>query len=159
MKNNNKLQLAIAIIIPLIVGGLSAFLTKDAMEQFQNLNQPPLSPPSFLFPIVWTILFVLMGIASYLIYKNNDISVAKERKIALILYVVQLVFNFFWSLLFFNLQAFYFAFVWLVIMWVLIILLMANAKIVDKKAFYLLIPYILWVTFAGYLNIMIALLN
>ncbi len=159
MKKNKIWEIIVAIAIPLIVGGLSAFLTKDAMESFNELVQPPLSPPSFLFPIVWTILFVLMGIASYLIYKNNDVNVYKERKRALILYFIQLIFNFFWSLIFFNLQTFYFAFAWLLVLWILIILLMYNAKLVNKVSYYLLVPYIIWVTFAGYLNLAIAILN
>lgn len=159
MKKNKIWEIIVAIAIPLIVGGLSAFLTKDAIESFNELVQPPLSPPSFLFPIVWTILFVLMGIASYLIYKNNDVNVYKERKRALILYFIQLIFNFFWSLIFFNLQTFYFAFAWLLVLWILIILLMYNAKLVNKVSYYLLVPYIIWVTFAGYLNLAIAILN
>ena len=158
-KTNNKWELAIAIIIPLLIGGISAFLTKDATKAFETVNKPPLSPPSILFPIAWTILYILMGIASYLIYKNNNLYNERKRKSALIIYFIQLFFNFFWSIIFFNLKYYYFAFIWLIVMWLLIILLMIKAKDINKTAFYLLIPYLLWTTFAGYLNLGIAILN
>lgn len=160
---NNKFKkigkIALFIIIPLLVGGLSAFLTKDAMSEFKNLNQPILSPPAWLFPVVWTILYILMGLASYLVYKNKNVFFYKERDNFLILYALQLVFNFFWSIIFFNMKMYYFAFIWLIILWIMILLLIINAKKLNKIAYYLLIPYIIWVTFAGYLNIMIAILN
>ena len=152
-------KFAIAILIPLVVGGLSAFLTKDAMSSFKNLNQPFLSPPAWLFPVAWTILYIMMGIASYLIYKNKNVYFFEERDKALILYIVQLVFNFLWSIIFFNMKQYVFAFISLIILWVLILLLIKNAKKVNKLAYYLLIPYLLWVSFAGYLNLMIAILN
>ena len=149
----------LAIAIPLIVGGISAILTHKAMEEFGDLNQPFLSPPSWLFPIAWTILYILMGIASYLIYKNKSAYFYEERDKSLILYGVQLIFNFMWSIIFFNLKQYLFAFIWLVILWVIVLLMMINTKKVNKVAFYLFIPYIIWLTFAGYLNIMIYLLN
>ena len=161
--NNNKLKeiakLALFILIPLIVGGISALLTKNSMSEFKNLNQPNLSPPAWLFPVAWTILYILMGISSYLIYKNKNVFFYKERDNYLILYIIQLIFNFFWSIIFFNMKMYYFAFIWLIILWILILSLIINAKKVNKIAYYLLIPYIIWVTFAGYLNIMIAILN
>lgn len=159
MNKNKIFKIIIAIAIPLVVGGASSFLTYGAMDDFEMVNKPLLSPPTWLFPVAWTILYILMGIASYLIYKNNEYIKSDDKNKALILYGVQLVFNFFWSIIFFNLKAYYFAFFWLFIMWCLIIALMYYAKRVDKNAFYLLIPYILWTTFAGYLNIMIAILN
>lgn len=152
-------KIAISILIPLFVGGLSALLTSDAMKQFQNLNQPPLAPPGWLFPVVWTILYILMGISSYLIYSSKDTYFYEERKHFLLLYFIQLVFNFVWSILFFNLKLYLFAFIWLIILWILIFLLIINAKKINKIAYYLLIPYIIWVTFACYLNIMIFILN
>ena len=93
--------LIICLLIPLAVGGLSALLTMGSMDVYANLNQPPLSPPGFLFPIVWTILFILMGISSYLIFVSDD----RNKTKALVLYAIQLVFNFVWSLIFFNMQA------------------------------------------------------
>lgn len=161
--NNNKrkdiITLVIAILLPLAVGLLSALLTKDAMSNFKELNQPVLSPPGWLFPIFWTILYILMGISSFLIYRNKNVFFYRERDNYLILYIVQLIFNFLWSIIFFNMKLYFVAFIWLVILWILILLLMINAKKLNKIAYYLLIPYIIWVTFAGYLNIMIAILN
>ena len=152
-------EIAIAIIIPLLVGGISSLLTMDGMDKFKYLAQPLLSPPSWLFPIVWTILYILMGISSYLIYKNKNVFYYEEKEMSLLLYIIQLIFNFFWSIIFFNMQKFIFAFVWLLILWVLVLFLILNAKKVNKISAYLLIPYLLWLTFAGYLNIMIAILN
>ena len=149
--------LGICIAIPLAVGGLSAVVTKDSMDAFAALTQPPLSPPGWLFPVVWTILFTLMGISFYLyITAMPPMSTAPK---GLILYGLQLVFNFFWSILFFNLGAYGFAFVWLLVLWGLILATALAFSKVSKPAAYLLIPYLVWVTFAGYLNLGIAILN
>lgn len=152
MKINWK-NLITAIAIPLAVGGLSAWLTKSGMKAFETVNQPPLSPPMWLFPVVWTILFVLMGIASYLV-------VGKEGAAkALTLYAIQLIFNFFWSIWFFNLGCYLFAFLWLLCLWGLILATMVLFYRISKPAGYLLLPYLLWVTFAGYLNFGVYLCN
>lgn len=160
-KTKKIVTIVVAILIPLIVGGISAALTSNAMSTFGELNQPPLSPPGWLFPIAWTILYVLMGISSYLIFTNDctDASKRMARKSALIFYVIQLIFNFCWSLLFFGAELRYIAFVWLIVMWVLIVITMIQTGKVNKVAMYLLIPYICWTTFAGYLNVMVAVLN
>ncbi len=161
-------QLIPYILIPLAVGGLAAFLTMDSMETFSSLNQPPLSPPAWLFPVVWTILYILMGIASYLAL-GEDIMDAPAGSIssgepgtsdaALKVYAAQLVFNFGWSLIFFNLGAYLLAFVWLVILWVLILITMVLFSQRSRTAALLLVPYLLWVSFAGYLNLGIWWLN
>ena len=126
------------------------------MAAFDSVTKPPLSPPAWLFPVVWTILYVLMGIASYLVLTSN---MPARSRTALGVYAAQLFFNFFWSLIFFNLENYLFAFVWLVILWLLILLNTVLFYRIDKRAGYLLIPYIIWVTFAGYLNFGIYLLN
>lgn len=149
--------LVISIAIPLIVGGLSALLTMNSMETFSSLNQPPLSPPGWLFPVVWTVLYILMGIASYLVYTSNNSQ--SEIQSALAVYGLQLAVNFFWSLIFFNLRWFLFAFIWLVLLWVLILITLRSFHRLSKPAGWLLLPYLLWVTFAGYLNFGIFLLN
>lgn len=149
-------KLILCIAIPLIVGGLSAFLTMSAMDGFNSVNQPPLSPPSWLFPVVWSILYVLMGIGSYLVLINGN---EDKGRIALTVYGIQLFFNFFWSIIFFNLQAYLLAFIWLVILWLLIIVNIFLFYKISKPAGILLIPYLLWVTFAGYLNLAIYFLN
>ncbi len=149
-------KLAICVAIPLLVGGLSALLTRDSMEAFGALNQPPLSPPGWLFPVVWTILYILMGVASYLVVTARC---ARLTNPALTAYGAQLFFNFFWSILFFNWQQYLFAFLWLLVLWVLILVTLLRFYRINKWAGYLLIPYLLWVTFAGYLNLGIYLLT
>ncbi len=147
-------KLFLCIVLPLAVGGLSALLTRGSMDTFQTLNKPTLSPPGWLFPIAWTILYTLMGIASYLVLTS-----AKPNRAALTVYGIQLVFNFFWPIFFFNLEAYLFSFVWLSILWILILITMILFFRISKPAGYLMIPYLLWVTFAGYLNLYIYLLN
>ena len=150
-------KLIISILIPLLVGGLSALLTRNSMEMFETVAKPPLSPPGWLFPVVWTVLYILMGIASYFVKVSEGSKTASDK--ALVLYGIQLFFNFFWSIIFFNLEAYFFAFVWLIILWVLIILTTVSFYKIDKKAGLLMIPYLLWVTFAAYLNLGIYILN
>lgn len=147
-------KLLTSIAIPLIIGGLSALITSGSMANFETINKPTLSPPAWLFPVVWTILFTLMGIASYLVATSK-----KPNGTALIFYGLQLFFNFFWSIIFFNLEAYLFAFIWLVILWVLILITTVLFYKISKPAGLLMLPYLLWVTFAGYLNFAIYLLN
>lgn len=148
-------KIILAIIIPLAVGGLSALITMNQMDLFETVAKPPLAPPRWLFPVAWTILYILMGIASYLLY----IADTQEGREALVLYGVQLFFNFFWSIIFFNLEAYWFALIWLFIMWIIILLLLIKSRKVDERAFWLLLPYFIWTTFAFYLNFGIAVLN
>ena len=148
----------IAILIPLAVGGLSAFLSKENMDLYGIINQPPLAPPAWLFPVAWTILYILMGISSAIIYNQHGEN-PEAAADALRTYAFQLIVNFFWSIIFFNMRAYLFAFVWLVILWLLIISMIRKFYKISPAAAYLQIPYLLWVTFAGYLNLMIFLLN
>lgn len=149
-------KLIVCIAIPLAVGGLSALLTRGSMDDFEAVAKPPLAPPGWLFPVVWTILFVLMGIASYIVLVSDR---EYKTQAALRVYALQLIFNFFWSLIFFNLKAYLFSFIWLVALWLLILLTTKRFYKISKPAGYLLIPYIIWVTFAGYLNFGIFILN
>lgn len=143
--------------IPLIVGIVAGLLTRGSMETFSQLNKPPLSPPGILFPIVWTILYTLMGIASYLVYTLDK---SKEDIYnALRVYFFQLAVNFLWSIFFFNFEWYIFSFFWLVFLWVLILYTIRLFYPLSNAAAYLLVPYLLWVTFAGYLNLGIAALN
>ncbi len=151
------LSYGIAIAIPVAVGLLSAFLTKDSMDIYKSIVQPPLAPPGILFPIVWSILYVLMGICSALIY-NADAD-KKEKSQALWIYALQLTANFFWSLLFFNKRLFLASFVLLLVLWTLIIAMISRFYKINKAAAWLQVPYLLWVSFAGYLNLAIYLLN
>lgn len=149
-------KLLISLLIPLATGGLSALLSGGNMDLFEKIEKPPLSPPGWLFPVVWTILYILMGISLYLVLDTKG---AREVKPQLIIFAVQLFFNFFWSLIFFNLNAFLFAFVWLILLWVLIAANIFLFYSVNKTSAILMIPYFLWVTFAGYLNLSIYYLN
>ena len=148
----------IAIALPLVIGGFSAFLTKDNMNIYGEINTPPLSPPAFLFPVVWTVLYVLMGVSSAFIWLNrSDSKEIADR--GLLIYAASLFFNFVWSLIFFNFRAYLFAFIWLLVMLTLIILTVVNYKKIVPLAAYLQIPYILWTAFAGYLTFGVWLLN
>lgn len=148
----------ISIIIALGVGGLAAFLIKDNIDMYERILRPALAPKAFVFPIVWTILYVLMGISSARVWLQKG---EKSELVldALFAYVIQLILNFFWSLLFFNMQNFLFSFIWLILLWAAIIIMIIRFYRVDPLAAYLQIPYLLWVTFAGYLNFMIYRLN
>ena len=147
----------VCLAIPILGGTLAGLISMGGMDIFASVNKPPLSPPAWLFPVVWTILYALMGIASYLVYNSG--SGREEKRRALTVYGVQLLFNFIWPILFFNFGMYYFAFFWLVALWALIIYTMVLFGRITKPAAYLLIPYLLWVTFAGYLNLGIAVLN
>lgn len=151
----NLKALVVSILIPLAVGGLAGFLTRNNMDVYNGLIQPPLSPPSWIFPIAWTILYILMGISAYLIYQSDS----PNKESALRIYAVQLIVNFLWSIIFFNMQMYLFAFLWLLLLLALIILMIISFSRINKTAAYLLVPYLLWVIFAGYLNFMIYLLN
>ena len=146
-----------AIALPLVVGGISALISMGGMKHFEQINQPPLSPPGWLFPIVWTILYVLMGIATYLVLRAKK---GEEQTVkALSVYAVQLAFNFMWSIFFFALELYTFAFLWLIVLFVLIAVTAVRFYKIEPRAAYLLIPYLVWVAFAGYLNLGVAILN
>ena len=152
----NWKKLMICLIIPLGTGGLSA-LFSGGMSSYQITNQPPLSPPGWIFPVVWTILYLLMGYASYRVLLSD----ADKNQIqkALRLYGAQLVLNFLWPIIFFGFDAYLLAFIVLIGLWVLIFLTIRTFSKIDETAGNLLLPYLLWVTFAGYLNLAIYLLN
>ena len=156
MKKGTK-NWILCLALPLAVGALSALLTRDGMEQFQQLNKPPLTPPGWLFPVAWTILYLMMGFASYLVWKSNE--PRHTVRGALTLYGVQLGFNFFWSILFFNMGRYLFAFFWLIALWVLILATALRFYRLSRTAGYLMVPYLLWVAFAGYLNFGVYLMN
>ncbi len=157
MHKINRKTLAICVLLPLAVGGASALLTSGSMDQFAKLDQPPLSPPAWLFPVAWTILYILMGIASYVIVRTPK--TAEEGTAALKPYFVQLAFNFFWSIIFFNLELYEVAFGWLLALIALIVITLVRFYKVNKLAGYLMIPYLLWCIFAAYLNAGISILN
>lgn len=156
MKRNWKTYL-LWILLTEAVGGLSGWLTRDAMRIYeQTIVQPPLSPPDWLFPLVWSILYALMGIGAARVYLAPP---SKDRSRGLNLFISQLVVNFFWSPIFFNLQAFGLAFFWLLLLWGLVLWMILTFRKVDPLAAKLQIPYLIWLTFAAYLNIGVWYLN
>ena len=148
----------ISIAAALAVGGLSALLTSGNMDIYSEIVKPPLAPPSVLFPIVWTLLFILMGIGAAMIFLQKEENPQIARN-ALITYGVSLFLNFFWSIIFFNMQSFLFAFIWILLLWVSILATILQYRKISPLAAALQVPYLLWVTFAAYLNLAIYLLN
>lgn len=141
--------------VTFLVGILGAIVTYAGQGDFQALNQPPLSPPAFLFPIVWTILFALMAFGAARIYLLNGRKIDTELSV----YAAQLIFNFFWCVFFFGFGWYLFSFIWLVALWILVLRMILLFTRRDKLAGLLQIPYLIWLTFAGYLNFGIYLLN
>lgn len=149
---------AISIAAALAVGGLSALFTAGNMDIYSEIVKPPIAPPSVLFPIVWTLLYILMGVSAAMIYLQRDENPTAARN-SLITYGVSLFLNFFWSIIFFNMQAFLFSFIWLILLWVSILITILQYRKISPLAAALQVPYLLWVTFAGYLNLTIYILN
>lgn len=149
--------LLICVAIPLAVGSLAGLLSRGGMNIFASLEKPPLSPPGWLFPVVWTILYVLMGIASYLVFTSG--ADRKTVGAALRVYGFQLAVNFLWPIFFFNFGWYLFSFVWLLLLLLLILVTFARFWKISVPAACLLIPYLIWVVFAGYLNLGVVLLN
>ncbi len=138
------------IILTEAVGALAGWLIRDGVKTYNmTVIKPPFSPPSIAFPIVWGVLYAIMGFGVARVYTAND-SIMRTR--SLLLFVVQLAFNFFWSIIFFNMQSFGTALFWLLVLWILIVLMISLFCRVDKTAGLMQVPYLLWVTFAAYLN-------
>ena len=155
--NKSKIKAyGISLLITLATGGVSALLTNMGMESYKAAQKPALTPPDIVFPVVWTVLFILMAISAARIYLAPA---SRQRSRGLLIYALQLAFNFFWSVLFFNFQAYGLAFLWIIVLWVLIALMIISFTKTDRTAGLLQIPYLLWVTFAAYLNFMVWLLN
>ena len=145
----------ISLLIPVVGGFLSGIIAMGGIKEFNSLIKPMLSPPGFIFPIVWTILYVLMGISSYLIYNENEINSSCCLKI----YAINLFINFLWTPLFFGLNLRLFSFIWIILLDVVIVYMIFCFYKVNKKAAYLQIPYLIWSLFATYLNLSFYLVN
>lgn len=154
MKKINIKQLLFYVIITIAIGSAPALFINIG-DVYKSLEKPPLSPPGIVFPIVWTILFILMGISIYRIVRTDNFGVDSLKK----LYFVQLIVNAFWTPIFFGLELFGFAFIWLILLLILVVIMTVKFHYIDKVSAYLLIPYIIWLIFAGYLNFSIYLLN
>ena len=154
MRKINK-ELLISILIPLGVGVISSLLSFGGMSEFNTLKKPFLAPPGFLFPIVWTILYVLMGYSSYLIYSENNY----HTDCCLKIYLINLFVNFLWSPIFFGLGLRLFSLIWIIVLDIVVAYMILCFYKVNKKAAYLQIPYLVWCLFATYLNLFFYLLN
>lgn len=146
-----------ALALPLATGGLSALLTKNGMAAFEAVRKPPLTPPQWVFPVVWTGLYALMGLASYRVYESDASDPRKER--AFRLYGLQLAMNFAWSIIFFTMRAYLAAFIWLLVMLAVIIAAQVRFRYIDGRAGKYMIPYIIWTVAAAYLNLGVYILN
>ena len=150
-------KLLAALALPLAVGAFSAFLTRDGMRRFQSVPQPPLSPPAWFFPVVWTLLYLMMGAASYLVLVSGASPARRDR--ALTVYGLSLAVNFLWPIVFFTVRVYFAAFLLLLVLWVLAAVAALLFSCIDERAGRLMIPYIVWLTFAAYLNLGVWLLN
>lgn len=150
MKAKNWRTYTFWIVLSEAAGLLSGILSRSGAQAFGGtVQQPSLTPPAFLFPIVWTVLYALMGIGAARIGLAPQFP---QRSRSLNLFVTQLIVNFFWSLIFFNAQAYGFAFLWLILLWILVLWMTVSFWRVDRIASVLQIPYLLWLTFAAYLS-------
>lgn len=154
MKKINWKRLIIITIITFLVGSFFSFFTMNNMSAFKELEKP-INVPAIIFPIVWSILYLLMSISCHIITESND----KNKDKAVIWYGINLVVNSLWSLIFFGFGTYLLSFIWIILLLIIVIIMMAKFYNINKKAAYLNIPYILWIIFAGYLNFGIYLLN
>lgn len=141
------------ILVPVIIGGVVGLIISGSID-YNSLEKPPLAPPSIVFPIVWTIIYIIMGI-SYGMLKNENLVDSKTKWI----YYIQLLINALWSIIFFTLKARLFAFIWIILLDILVITMIIDFYKKKKVAGILQIPYLLWSLFATYLNLGIYLLN
>lgn len=155
MKNFLKLiSFVLICFIPGIIGGF--FTVNNLYPWFSLLAKPPFNPPAWIFSPVWTLLYILMGVSLFLIINDNN---SKSKTQGLIFFIIQLILNGLWSIVFFCLHQILLAFIVIIALLVFIILSMINFYKVSKSAMYILIPYLLWVSFASILNISLYLLN
>lgn len=157
MKGKNWKTLLLCLVIPLAAGGIGALLSGGFSGSYEAMYKPLLSPPGWVFPVVWTLLYLLMGYASYLVY-TSEASMPRKRR-ALTVYGVQLVINLLWPLFFFRLGWYTFAFIWLLLLIAAVLLCRMLFRYIEKRAGDLLLPYLIWLFFAAYLNLGVAILN
>lgn len=145
------------ILLAEAAGALSGWLSRDGFQVYSDsVQQPFLSPPAWVFPVVWTILYALMGIGAARVRLSAP---SPERNKSVNQFLIQLTVNFFWTLIFFNAQAYGFAFLWLLLLWALVLAMILQFRRVDPLAAKLQVPYLLWLTFAAYLNFAVWYLN
>lgn len=147
--------LAICLIACVGIGTISGLLTANSVDVYKTLNLPELSPPSILFPIVWTILYILMGISLYLVLLKRDTDI----RLPIAIFVVQFALNFIWSPIFFTYGEYLLAFIMIVVMWILVLAMILTFRKIDPIAGYLQVPYLVWLIIAGYLSYSVYVLN
>ena len=145
----------ISFIVTFAAAGIGAIATYLGMDTFDRLIKPPFTPPSFLFPIVWTILYAVMAIGAARVYLRGR----KGFTLQLKFYGIHLLLNMLWSIIFFSLGAYLFAFIWLFALWLTVLLMIITFYPVDKVSSLIQIPYLIWLSFAAYLNFGIYFLN
>lgn len=156
MRNAAKWKQWLAsVAISLGTGAVSAVLSSGSMWKYSEMKRPPFSPPGWIFPIVWVILYLFMGTAAWFVYRSDD----PDRNPALRYYIAQLIFNAAWPIAFFNAEAYWFAFFWLLLLWYLVYVTTRYFKKIDETAGNLMTVYLIWTTFAVYLNLGAAILN
>ncbi|EGT2190723.1 tryptophan-rich sensory protein [Clostridium perfringens] len=159
-KVNGKFNLGdliISLLITLGGGYVIGKFIKESVQVYGTLNKPWFSPPAIVFPIVWTILYIIMAIAAYRIFLRHK--QGEKTKSVLWFYIIQLVLNFAWSIIFFNFKLYGLAFIELIILLIFIVITTIKFLKFDKIAGILMIPYIIWVSFAGVLNFFVWMLN
>ena len=155
MKNLDIKKLLFYIITTILIGTIPSIFVFKSMNVYNSLNRPPFSPPSIVFPIVWTILYMLMGISIYIIMQSKR----KLKKNAKLIYYIQLITNALWSPIFFGFEEYFLAFLWILMLIVFVITMILTFYKIRKKAAYIQIPYLLWLLFASYLNFGVFVLN
>lgn len=156
VKSNLKWKsLLINIAVPLLTGAIASLISREGFKEYGNVVQPALSPPGWLFPIVWTILYILMGISTYLIYEKDK----TINKPSLILYAIQLAINFIWPVFFFGFKAYLFSFILLIVLTLFVVTMIIFFYKENKLSGLIQIPYLLWLIFASYLNLSVFILN
>lgn len=160
-RSRKILVLVLLIALPLAVGIISSAITGEYVLRNGQMIQPTLSPPAWIFPIVWTCLYVMMGLGSFFLWTANPKyeEQFRDRRVALMIYFIQLVFNFCWSIFFFVFELYWISFAWLMIMWFMLIVLVVKSAKISVKAMILFLPYLFWSTFAAYLTLMSSVLN
>lgn len=155
---NKYAKLVISVLIPLLVGFIGGFATSNSVSGwYVELNKPVFNPPNWIFGPVWTLLYIMMGVSLYLVW--NSKAKVKEKKKVFWIFGIQLVLNLLWSLIFFGAHMIPFAFFEIILLWISIILNIIFAYKISKPAGYLLVPYLLWVSFASVLNFSLMILN
>jgi tryptophan-rich sensory protein len=154
-KKINLGALIISLVISLGTGFLSSLLTKGNTAVYQDIIKPGFSPPPQVFPVVWTILYILMGISAYIIYMSDS----PQKTSALVIYAIQLAVNFMWSIIFFNMKNYLGAFLWIILLIIWIAAMIVSFYRIDKRAAFLQLPYLLWTIFAAVLSFSIYMIN